>query len=85
MWKEKWVLNKTKTMHYCEKVVLESKNTTINKRTMVTDQKFGLEKCGEIKKKEKHETIEYKFSIKKKGLNIVLEELKKEYMLRPSK
>ena len=46
---------------------------------------LGWKKRGEIKKKEKHEAIEYKFSVKKKGLNIVLQELKKEYMLRPSK
>lgn len=46
---------------------------------------LGWKKRGEIKKKEKHEAIEYKFSVKKKGLNIVLQELKKEYMLGPSK
>ena len=31
--------------------------------------------CEEIKKKEKYEVIEHKYRVKKKGLNVVLEEL----------
>ena len=33
-------------------------------------------KCGEIKKMEKYKVIKQKFRVKKKGLNVVLEELK---------
>ena len=33
-------------------------------------------KRGEMKKKEKYKVIEHKYSVKKKGLNVVLEELK---------
>ena len=33
-------------------------------------------KRGEMKKKEKYKVIEHKYSVKKKGLNVALEELK---------
>ena len=42
-------------------------------------------KHGEIIKKERYKVIEHKYSVKKKELNVVLEELKKECRLRPPK
>ena len=42
-------------------------------------------KHGEIIKKERYKVIEHQYSVKKKELNVVLEELKKECSLRPPK
>ena len=40
---------------------------------------------GEIKKKEKYKVIEHKYRVKKKGLNVVLEELKQRMHAKASK
>ena len=42
-------------------------------------------KRGEIKKKEKYKVIEHKYRVKKKGLNVVLEELKQRMQAKATK
>ena len=42
-------------------------------------------KRGEIKKKEKYKVIEHKYRVKKKGLNVVLEELKQRIQAKATK
>ena len=42
-------------------------------------------KRGEIKKKEKYRETEHKYGVKKKGLNVVLEELKQRIQAKATK
>ena len=42
-------------------------------------------KCGEIRKKEKYKIIEYKYRVKRKGLNAVLEELEQRMQAKVTK
>ena len=42
-------------------------------------------KRGEIKKKEKYRETEHKYGVKKKGLNVVLEELKQRIQTKATK
>ena len=42
-------------------------------------------KRGEIKKKKKYREIEHKYGVKKKGLNVVLEELKQRIQAKATK
>ena len=42
-------------------------------------------KRGEIKKKKKYREIEHKYGVKKKGLNVVLEELKQRIQTKATK
>ena len=42
-------------------------------------------KLGETKKKEKYKAIEHSYRVKKKGLNVVLEELKQRLQAKATK
>ena len=53
----------------------------LQKHITILEQK----KRGEIKKKEKYKVIEHKYRVKKKGLNIVLEELKQRLQATTTK
>ena len=51
------------------------------KHIIILEQK----KRGEIKKKERYKVIERKYRVKKKGLNVVLEELKQRMQAKATK
>ena len=63
--------------------MVEKKNRTVNKELRKHIKILTQKKHGEIKKKEIYKVIEHKYRTKKKGLNVVPEELKQRMQLRP--
>ena len=63
--------------------MVEKKNRTVNKKQREHIKILKRKKHGEIKKKEIYKVIEHKYRTKKKGLNVVPEELKQRMQLRP--
>ena len=62
--------------------MVEKKNRTVNKELRKHIKILTQKKHGEIKKKEIYKVIEHKYRTKKKGLNVVPEELKQRMQLR---
>ena len=77
---------KPKKRKCSERNLVEKKDKTVNTRVTETYQHFREnKKRGEIKQKEKYKVIEHKFSVKKKGLDVIPEELKQRIKAKTTK
>ena len=84
LWEENQAPSQTKEEMQRKSLVakkITKVNTRVTKHISILDRK----KREEIKKKEKYKVIELKCRVKKKGLNVVLEELKQRIQAKATK
>ena len=84
LWEENQAPSQTKE-EMQRKSLVAKKITKVNTRVTKHISILERKKREEIKKKEKYKVIELKYRVKKKGLNVVLEELKQRIQAKATK
>ena len=84
LWEENQAPSQTKE-EMQRKSLVAKKITKVNTRVTKHISILERNKREEIKKKEKYKVIELKYRVKKKGLNVVLEELKQRIQAKATK